>query len=144
MYYVARHCDAAYTNCFFLLQTAIPPIVTAVSNGRRDYLRTSNVVLKFDLIDSTSTCELQVHVSNIQWTYTTEKGSETLNTSFPFNSRYNFSDDLLSLTITNLQEADEGNYTLRATNDAGNSSATYNLAVYGKKIIIMQLHYIWM
>ena len=74
--------------------------------------------------------------------YTTEKGSEILNTSFPANSRYNFSDDLLSLTITNLQETDEGNYTLMATNDAGNSSATYNLAAYSKNIICMQLHYV--
>ena len=112
--------------------------MTAVSNANRAYLATSNVVLKFDLIDSTfPTCEF--HVSNIQWMYTTEKDSEILNTSFPANSRYNFSDDLLSLTITNLQEVDEGNYTLMATNDAGNNSATYNIAVYGKDIYAVAL-----
>ena len=132
-----------HTN-FFLLHIAIPPVVTAVNvPNARAYLRnTSNVVLKFDLIDSTfPTCEL--HFSNIQWTYTTEKGSEIINTSFPANNRYIFSDDLLSLTITNLQEADDGNYTLMATNNAGNSSATFNLAVYSKAIYAcMQLHYI--
>ena len=106
--------------------------MTAVSNARRDYIGTSNVVLKFELIYNTSsTCELRMHT---QWTYTTEKGSEILNTRFPTNKRYIFSNDLLSLTITNLQKADEGNYTLMATNDAGNSSATYNLAVYSKDI----------
>ena len=134
LFTVDRRCDAAWLLLllFFLLHIAIPPVVTAVSNAR-SYLSKSNVVLKFDLNDNTfPTCEL--HFSNIQWTHTTEKGSEILNTSFPTNGRYNFSDDLLSLTITNLQEADEGNYTLRATNDLGNSSATYNLAVYSKGI----------
>ena len=72
--------------------------------------------------------------------YTTEKGSEILNTSFSAKNHYIFSDDLLSLTITNLQEADDGNYTLRATNDVGNSSATYNLTVLSSKD--MQLHYV--
>ena len=110
--------------------------MTAVSNAR-PYLAKSKVELKFDLIDSTfPTCEL--HFSNIQWTHTTEKGSEILNISFSPNNRYNFSDDLLSLTIANLQEADAGNYTLIATNDVGKSSATYNLAVYSKGIC-MQL-----
>ena len=123
-----------HTN-FFLLHIAIPPVVTAVNvPNARAYLRsTSNVVLKFDLIDSTfPICEL--HFSNIQWTHTTEKGSEILNTSFPANIHYIFSDDLLSLTITNLQGEDDGNYTLMATNDVGNSSATYNLTVYSKDI----------
>ena len=124
---------------FFLLHIAIPPVVTAVSNDRAYLRNTTNVVLNFDLIDSTfPTCGLRF--SNIQWIYTTEKGSEILNTSFPANSRYTFSDDLLSLTITNLQEADDGNYTMIAANDVGNSSATYNLAVYNSKDI--QLHYV--
>ena len=117
--------------------------MTAVSNARSYGLAKSNVVLKFYLIDSTSTCEH--HFSNIQWMHTTEKGSEILNTSFSVNSRYKFSDDLLSLNIANLQEADDGNYTLMATNDLGKSSATYNLTIHSKGIYMHAVAlYSWM
>lgn len=103
-------------------------MVTAVSAAPY-HLRNSTVVVQFALNDRVFP---KVQLSNIHWTYTTENGSEILNTSFPASGRYNFSSDLLSLTITDLQVVDDGNYTLWATNEAGISSATYNLTVYGK------------
>ena len=107
---------------------SVPPVVTVMSTA--DYhLINSAVVIKFALNDRVFP---KVQLNNIQWTYTTEKGSEILNTSFSPSSHYNFSSDLLSLTITDLQVADDGNYTLWASNEAGVSSATYNVTVYGK------------
>ena len=103
---------------------AVPPVVTSVSTALY-HLRNSTVSIKFARVFPA------VQLSNIQWIYTTENGSRFLNTSFP-NTRYNFSSDLLTLTITNLQVADDGNYTLVALNEAGISNATYNLTVFGE------------
>ena len=50
--------------------------------------------------------------------------------------RYNFSDDLTTLTISNLQVEDYGVYTLTAGNAAGENSATVSLTVNGKSLYI--------
>ena len=103
-------------------------MVTAVSTAPY-HLRNSTVVVQFALNDRVFP---KVQLSNIQWTYTTKNGSKLLNTSFPASGRYNFSSDLLSLIITDLQVVDDGNYSLWASNEAEISFATYNLTVYGK------------
>ena len=84
----------------------------------------------------------QVKVEDIRWSFK-HIGSEDkmpLNTTCTIVNcsdirymRYNFSDDLTTLTISNLQVEDYGDYTLTA----GNNSATVNLTVNGKSLYIM-------
>ena len=74
-----------------------------------------------------------VELENIQWTFIGFHNVSILNTSCPeCNPRYNFSDNLLSLTIFNLQVSDNGSFVLQASNPAGVHHAEYNLTVYGE------------
>ena len=87
----------------------------------------------------------QVKVEDIRWSFK-HIGSEDkmpLNTTCTIVNcsdirymRYNFSDDLTTLTISNLQVEDYGDYTLTAGNAAGENSATVSLTVYGKSLYI--------
>ena len=124
---LSRHLNALLS-FDHLISFTVPPVVTPVSTASH-HLRNSTVSIEFSL---NSRVFPAVQLSNIQWIYTTANGSEILDTSFPNNTRYNFSSNLLSLTITNLQVADDGNYSLMASNEAGIHIATYNLTVFGK------------
>lgn len=48
------------------------------------------------------------------------------------DSRYMFSDDRLSLTITGVQVSDGGTYTVTVTNIAGSDSAVFLVTVNGE------------
>ena len=63
--------------------------------------------------------------NDTQWFF---NGSESLEE----DSGIIFSDDRLSLTLTNLSFTNEGNYTIVITNPAGTDSATLFLDVEGK------------
>ena len=65
--------------------------------------------------------------TGIVWQFTPAGSSvmQTINS----NTRYDFSDDMLSLTIGALTAMDEGSYTLEATTTAGSDSATIFLDV---------------
>ena len=47
------------------------------------------------------------------------------------SNHFMFSDDLLSLTIFNVQISDKGTYKISVTNEAGTREATITLDVYG-------------
>ena len=85
----------------------------------------------------------QVKVEDIRWSFKHIGSVDKmfLNTSCTIIScsdtrymRYNFSEDLTTLTISNLQVEDYGNYTLTAGNAAGENSTTVSLTVYGKSL----------
>ena len=66
-----------------------------------------------------------VLVESIRWTFNDVELVEDI------GGRITFSDNRLSLTITNLNLSDEGVYTLTATNPAGSSSENIFLDVQG-------------
>ena len=66
-------------------------------------------------------------VYNIQW-QVKPLGNETFNS---INSEV-FSEDRLSLTISNIQLSNRGLYKMLAQNEAGKGEATVVLDVYGK------------
>lgn len=69
--------------------------------------------------------------NRIWWLYTnTQRKEQYLE---PKNqAKYNFADDYLSITVTNPQLNDRGNYTLIAQNEAGVANLTVTFEVYGK------------
>lgn len=106
---------------------AVPPTIPA--NPSSTKLRNSTTLITFSIINAFP----KVTLNNIQWTYTNYQNiSEVLNISctdcYP---RYTFSEDLLTLNITNLQVSDYGDYTLQVSNPAGVRSATHRLTVHG-------------
>ena len=85
----------------------------------------------------------EVPLNNRRWYFTNTSNSfvrTELNTSctdcYP---RFNFSADLLSLTITSLQVIDYGCYELMATNFAGSDSNYIDLEVLGEYYRVMCL-----
>ena len=105
----------------------VPPNVTTTQEPYHE--RNATITVQFTIQGAFPPVELE----NIQWSFQ----NAILNTSCPeCNPRYNFSDDLLSLTIFNLQVSDNGSFTLRASNPAGVHQAEHNVTVYGKNSIL--------
>ena len=71
----------------------------------------------------------KVQISNIFWTFNGSILNNLTNTLTDL--RYNFSGNLLNLTISLLQHRDEGVYTLTASNEAGTNSSSINLQIEG-------------
>lgn len=71
-----------------------------------------------------------VLASAITWQFTNSSGTTSISTAV--DSRYTFSVDQLSLTISNISLTDEGSYKLLASNHAGNNSASAMLTVYSE------------
>ena len=69
--------------------------------------------------------------NHIWWLFTnTQRKEQFLE---PKNqAKYIFADDYLSITVTNPQLNDRGNYTLIAQNKAGVANLTVTFEVYGK------------
>ncbi len=78
-----------------------------------------NVILVFSITGSDVERE-------ITWTFKNTTLTEAT------DSRYMFSDDLLTLTITGVEPRDGGVYTFTAINPAGTDSATVQLTVLGE------------
>ena len=66
--------------------------------------------------------------SDIEWIF---QGSSNEVTELLPKARYSFSEDKLSLTIHNIREEDEGQFTLIATNILGQDQASVQLVVDG-------------
>jgi len=74
-----------------------------------------------------------VSPSDITWQFNSSSGTTRIITAA--DSRYTFSDNRLSLTISNVSLTDEGPYRLSASNYAGNNSTTVMLTVYGEYVV---------
>ena len=101
--------------------------------GEEDQSATLSFTVSNDIPEVTS--------DGLEWYFTPVGGSRQPITSAS-DSRYTFTADLLSLTINPLVVADEGNYTLEATNVAGTDSADIFLDVEGNSCscYCLQLH----
>ena len=90
----------------------------------------NSAVIMFDITRDSP----PVPLGNIRWLF---NNTPINNRSISLYDQYSFSSDLLTLTISNIQHSDEGNYTMVATNRAGTDSDTVFLEVEGKKVHIM-------
>ena len=90
-----------------------------------------NVILSFQA----SCAVFYLSEDSFQWLFSkmnlTKTGS-SLEIAGNSNTRYEFSSDMLSLTISNLSTADAGYYTLMVTTSMTVLQATIHLAVQGK------------
>lgn len=79
-----------------------------------------------------------VQPENITWTYRSEEETmaQEMEIADTFN-QYEFSDDLVTLTLFNLSFFDAGFFTLRAANEAGMHSATLELVIHGECLTAM-------
>ena len=84
-----------------------------------------SITLSFDI----SNDKPLVTLDGIEWSVTNEEGTHTM---APEDSRFTFSADMRSLTIDPVDLADEGVYTLTATNEAGQDSAEIEVDVQCK------------
>ena len=69
-----------------------------------------------------------VQTNDIRWFFQRTGDSEQTNIS-PDNAHYNFTTDQLTLTIFNLSQADDGVYTVEASNIVGTGSDNITLDV---------------
>lgn len=103
-----------------------PASISSVDNTSIVYgIVSDNITLKFVLTDSGVPPLLP---NDTQWIF---NGIELLEEE----TNIIFSDDRLSLTLSNLTFANEGNYTIIITNPAGTDSATLFLDVEGEKVL---------
>lgn len=111
---------------FFLV---VPPKVSAI-DSKVTYTKGQDIQISF-LIERAFPL---VDASDITWIH----NHMELNTScLDCEPRYNFSEGLITLNITNLQVSDDGNFTLGARNPAGYAEATTNLTVHGQFLEII-------
>ena len=120
----------------------VPPTVFN-SLSEETYSKGEEVVISFNILQASPPVELD----NINWYFT---GVQTGAQEIPLNiscaginstceeryKRYNFSSDLTTLTISNTQVKDYGQFRLRAVNAAGANSAVYNLSVQGQNLCL--------
>ena len=85
-------------------------------------VRGRNITLNFSVIED----EPKVPPEFITWSLSSVEGMREITSG---DKRFIFSEDKLSLFITNLSLSDEGNYTLSATNIIGTGSAQVFLDV---------------
>ena len=120
------HSDYAFID-MPLSPYAVPPSVLVVSadESQKTPEKGDTVVLRFAITRASPLVELM----DIVWMH---NGTRLNITFLELQGRYNFSDDLQMLTISDVQVSDEGEFTLGASNPAGFDSATTDLTVYGK------------
>ena len=102
---------------------------------------TTSVTLTFDITEAVPL----VQTSQINWIYSSSFSSTPTSnasnvditdlTTLNSNSQYSFSNDLLSLTISNIVAADDGRYFLSVTTVAGSAYSYIDVVVEGILII---------
>ena len=75
----------------------------------------------------------QVLPSNRTWTFTSSLHGQEMIIGDTENQRFEFSSDMLTLTITGVSLLDDGIYTVRAHNPAGSDSDSTRVTVYGER-----------
>jgi len=108
----------------------VPPTVIAVGGGMAVGVATRSTILSFTISHDYPPVELE----DIQWSYMNATTHQIVNITDISNtsSQFSLSDDLLSLTITNIHLFDGGIYTLSAVNPAGHHNASINLIIHGE------------
>ena len=108
----------------------VPPTVMAVGGGMAVGVATRSTILSFTISHDYPPVELE----DIQWSYMNATTHQIVNITDISNtsSQFSLSDDLLSLTITNVHLFDGGIYTLSAVNPAGHHNASINLIIHGE------------
>ena len=130
--YQTGSCIAILLNCSLSPNAAVPDVVPVSPSPLIGVLGRS-VTLQFSISD-----DLPPVTSNeILWQFTSVRSSTVQNITSASNTRYDFSDNMLSLTIGALTTMDEGSYTLEASTIAGSNSATIFLVVQG--ILCLQI-----
>ncbi len=106
----------------------VPPSLQASDGSALLGVVTDSLTLMV-IIDNASP---SVRPNNIAWEYRSLTSSETRVVTA--DSRHSFSEDRKSLTISYLIHADEGNYTVTATNEAGCDTLQLTLNIEGTYI----------
>ena len=90
-----------------------------------------SVTLSFNITDDFP----KVNNDGIRWLFNNGINITDI-TGLDTDDGYSFSTNLHSLTLTDIDALNEGNYTLMANNDAGTSEATIELNVEGKLVVV--------
>ena len=110
---------------FFPLLLLVPADVMPVTQSPLTVLEGQSITLIFTITND----DPLVQVNNIQWEFGTVDITELLMT----DEQYELSADSLSLIINNVSlSADQGIYTLSATNEAGIRSASIEIIIESK------------
>ena len=107
---------------------AVRPLITFGDTGTVLGIVHYSITLSFTITNASP----DVEPANAVWTFKAV-GSPTILVKEQPGSRFKFSSDRRSLTITNLTHEDEGQYTITARNPAGSDNLAVNLAIEGKK-----------
>ena len=86
----------------------------------------------FKLVFAISNDIPQVSPSDITWTFTSSLSGQETVVDDSADQRYEFSSDMLTLTVMSGSLLDDGVYTVRANNPAGSDSDSTRVAIYGE------------
>ena len=109
----------------FIYLSLVPPTIRFPSGSPVLGIVYNEIILTF-VIDNAFP---SVKPSNVIWKFRSDSSQLTMTLST--GSRYSFSNDRLSLTITDLTHDDQGQYTITATNEAGTDQYFITLDIEG-------------
>ena len=112
----------------------LPLVKLVITADRMDVtvITDLDVVLSFAEINGAKPPIMQ---GDITWQFTSTIDSTTFTITEEIDTRYSFSQDLLSLTISNVKISDEGIYQLAVEHPAGGDSDFIQLIVSGERVI---------
>ena len=113
--------------CHILLFSAVPPIVSPsdeVSN--KPISMGESVTISFTIVNEPAP---KVTREGIQWVFSGIGGA--VNLSCTSTSKYSFSDNCLSLTVSNAEGSDAGQYQIVITTEAGTGMSAVAISVSG-------------
>ena len=103
------------------------PIVTAETQSDVTLLGEG-----FKIVFSIANDVPEVLPTDTTWTFTSSRSGTEVVLDDSSDQRFQFSDDRLTLTVTNASLLDDGVYRVRATNPAGSDSDFTGIDVYGE------------